>query len=70
MEVKFPLLLIRVSNAIPSACAVVITARVAGMGRRRSDRRAPQYFLDAKNFNQSFYLVAAYGPAFHSFLRL
>ncbi|MDK4258824.1 hypothetical protein QPX35_06430 [Corynebacterium propinquum] len=44
-------LLIRVSNAIPSACAAVSTARVAGMGLRRSDRLAPQYFLDAKDFH-------------------
>ncbi|MDK4258295.1 hypothetical protein QPX35_07690 [Corynebacterium propinquum] len=57
-------LLIRVSNAIPSAFAVLSKARVAGMGLRRADRRAPQYFLDAKDFQQSSYLVTAYGPAF------
>lgn len=34
------------------------------MGLRRSDRLALQYFLVAKDFHQSFYLVAAYGPAF------
>lgn len=56
--------LIRMSNAIPSGFAAVSTARTTGMGLRRSDRRAPQYFLDAKDFHQPSYQVAAYGPAF------
>lgn len=56
--------LIRMSNAIPSGFAAVSTARATGMGLRRSDRRAPQYFLDAKDFHQPSYQVAAYGPAF------
>lgn len=58
------------SNAIPSAFAGVSKARVAGMGLRRSDLLAPQYFVDAKDFHQSSYLVAQPSgrAAFHSFL--